>query len=528
MRWRMTTILGVAAMFLRRGLGRGLCAGVLVTAALSVGACGSSGGGGSAASSSGAPTGSQRLVVALPSDPSTLDPQLADDGSERMVNDSIYETLLTRDAAGNLQPLLAVAMPQQINRTTWRFKLRHGVKFTNGEPFDADAVVASVKRVLDPKYASGQLGFFGGMKTARKVGAYSVDIITAAEDPLLPARMAFMKMVPPKYSQSPQFAKQPIGTGPYLFVSRTVGESIDLKANPNYWGKAPSIKTVQLRTLEDESAALAALKSGAVDLVTNLSPDYAHQVPKFLHVPGAENTNILLDNKDGGVATDDVRVRQAMNYAIDKQAIAQKLYDGYASPLKCSTVPPQAFGYDPNLQPYPYDPAKAKALIQQAGATGKTVTFVSTPSRWLKAREVSEAVASYIEATGLKVNLEFHSWNKYLEDITSKSNRPELIYHSSSNDLLDADRQISSYYDSSSSLASYHNPKVDALAVKARSEKDKATRLELYNQLEKTACDDASHIFLVNIQDMYGTSTRLQWTPRRDQRILYKDMTLQG
>jgi peptide/nickel transport system substrate-binding protein len=226
------------------------------------------------------------------------------------------------------------------------------------------------------------------------------------------------------------------------------------------------------------------------------------------------------------VLTQDVRVRQALNYAVDKQAIADKLYAGYASPLKCSTVPPQAFGHNPDLSAYPYDPEKAKQLLEEAGAVGKTVTFVSTPDRWLKAREVSQTVAAYIEAAGLKVKLNLENFDKYLEDITAKRNKPPLLYHSSSNDLLDADRQISTYYDSSSGLAAYKNPRVDELAKSARSEADADKRTGMYHELLKTGCDDAAFIFLVNVEDTFGASKRLKWTPRADQKILARDMQI--
>jgi peptide/nickel transport system substrate-binding protein len=512
------------------GFWRGSTACAFALVVLVVAGCGSSDDGGGAASdgtSDGSPAGASKVVIATATDPTTLDPLLADDGAERLVNDSIYDMLLTRDPDGNLVPSLATELPEQIDDTTWRFKLREGVEFSNGEPFNADSVVASVTRVLDPEFASGQSGFYTGMKSAKKVDDTTVDIITSTADPTLPSRMAFMKMVPPKASESADFAESPVGTGPYLFDNRTVGESITLKANPNYWGDAPSIQEVEVRTLEDESARLAALKSGEVDLVLNLSPDFAGEVPKFINVPGAENMNVLLLNKEPGV-TDDPRVRQALNYAIDKEAIAESLYSGYARPLKCSTVPPQAFGHNPNLEAYPYDPDKAKQLIEEAGATGKTISFVSTPDRWVKGRDVSQAIASYVEAVGLKPDLELKNWDNYLEDILAKRNRPEMLFHSSTNDLLDADRQISTYYQSTSQLASYKNAEVDKLADEARAELDEDKRLTDYNELEKIACDDASHIFLVNLDDMYGLSDRLDWQPRVDQRVFYKDMQLTG
>jgi peptide/nickel transport system substrate-binding protein len=509
----------------RVALGRSFAL-LAAAAALGVAGCGSSGD--DASGDGAAESGRTGLVVALSADPASLDPQLADDGSERAVNDNIYEMLLTRDPDGNLGPQLAAQLPKQVNAKTWRFKLRDGVKFSNGEPFGPDSVVASIKRVMDPEYASGQVGFFTGIVRARKVDETTVDVMTKAQDPLLPARMAFMKMIPPKHSEDPGFADKPIGTGPYTFVKRIAGEQIQLKANPDYWGGPPKIPEVLIRIISDESARLSALKSGEVDLVTNLSPDYADQVPEFLNVPGAENTNIRLNNQDPSAITSDVRVRQALNYAVDRQAIADKLYSGYARPLKCSTIPEQAFGHNPDLEAYPYDPEKAKQLLQEAGATGKTLKFVSNPDRWLKAREVSQAIVSYWEEAGLKVDLEFQEWNDYLDTLAAKRNKPAGLYHSSTNDLLDADRQIGSYYVSDSGVSAYQNPRIDELAAQARSEPDKGKRLELYKELTQLACDDASMVFLVNIDDTYGTSTRLGFEPRADQRLLYKEMSLDG
>lgn len=494
----------------------------LAVFALVIAGCGSS----DQAGSSGKGSENNTLVIALSADPASLDPQLADDGSERAVNDNIYEMLLTRDPDGNLGPQLAAEMPTQVNKTTWRFKLRAGVKFTNGEPFVAASVVASVKRVLDPEYASGQLGFFTGMKRAKAIDDRTVDIITEEEDPLLPARMGFMKMIPPKYSTDAKFAERPIGTGPYEFVERIAGERISLEANPDYWGIKPHIPKILIRIISDESTRLSALKNGEVDLVTNLSPDYAKQVPRFLHVPGAENTNIRLNNQEPEAITSDVRVRQALNYAVDREAISKKLFSGYAKPLKCSTIPPQAFGHNPALQPYPYDVGKARELLQQAGAVGKTIEFVSNPDRWLKAREVSQAVASYWEAAGLKVKLSFQEWNDYLETLVAKRNKPSALYHSSTNDLLDADRQISSYYVSTVNTAAYRNDTVDRLARQGRSEGNPDTRLGLYKQLTQTACQDAAFVFLVNVEDTYGASPRLDFRPRADQRLLVKEMSL--
>lgn len=503
---------------------------LLVVLALLAAACG--GGEESAPADGGGDGGDDTasggsVVIALSADPATLDPHLLDDGSQRTVNNNIYESLLTRNAeTGELEPLLATDLPEQVDETTWRFTLREGVEFTNGEPFNADAVVATVERILDPEYASEQLQFYGNIDGAEKVDDYTVDITTSALDPVVPARMAFMRIGPPEYMQEEEFATNPIGTGPYTFVSRTPGEEVVLTANPDYWDGAPEITDVTIRVLEDESTQLAALQAGEVDLVINISPDLVDEVPQLLSVPGAENSNVRLNAQEEDVITADPRVRLALNMAVDREAIAESLYAGYATPLSCSTIPPAAFGHNPDLEPIPYDPDQARQLLEEAGVAGETLTFVSTPGRWSKDREVSEFVASSWEEVGLNVDLEFLEWESYLDAIFAEQNKPPALYHSSTNDLLDADRQITSYYDSTSELAAYRNERVDELAEEARQEPDVEQREALYAELTEIACEDAAFVYLVNADDTYGATERLQWTPRADQQILVKDMSL--
>ena len=144
------------------------------------------------------------IVVAIGSEPSTLDPQARDDGGERAVNDNIYETLMAREPDGTLVPGLAAEPPTKVDDTTWEFKLRPNITFTNGEPFNADSVVTSVTRIIDPALKSEQMAYFGTIKGAEKVDDLTVRIITTGPDPILPSRMYWMKMIPPKYCGGPE------------------------------------------------------------------------------------------------------------------------------------------------------------------------------------------------------------------------------------------------------------------------------------------------------------------------------------
>jgi peptide/nickel transport system substrate-binding protein len=468
----------------------------------------------------------QEITIALGSEPTTLDPQAQDDGGERAVNDNIYETLMARLPDGRLVPGLAAGDPTRIGPDTWRFKLRPGVKFTDGEPFDAAAVAFSVKRIIDPAFKSEQASFFSTIKDAVAVDALTVDIKTSGPDPILPARMYWMKMVPPKHAKDAKFASTPVGTGPYKLANWTRGDHITLVANPDYRGEKPQIKKVTYRFVGEAGTRLSGLLAGEFDLITNLLPEFVKQVPQAAHVGGLELPIVILSALSG--PTKDVRVRQALNYAVDKQALAKRLYEGYATVLDGQLLTPAFFGYDKSTHAYPYDPAKAKALLKAAGAEGAAITLVGTSGRWLKDRELVESVAAYWQAVGLKVNTRIFEFDKYLKTLFDRKNRADAIFVVSSNELMDADRPFSAYYKMGGVGASNEDAALAKLIDEARTETDLTKRAALYHQAVERAHDQAYFLWLLNIQDIYGMSKRLKWQPRVDAKLLVKEMRVGG
>lgn len=234
------------------------------------------------------PVLAQSIAIAIGSEPSTLDPQLRDDGGERQVNDNIYEALMARTASGELVPWLAAEAPTLIDATTWEFKLRSGVTFHNGEPFNADAVVASVARIIDPANNSEQMGYFGTIVGATKVDDLTVRISTSGPDPILPSRMYWMKMVAPGHAASPAISDAPVGTGPYKFDAWNRGTDLRLVRNESYWGSEPQIDDVTFRFIPESGTRLSGLVAGEFDVITNLLPEFTTAVPKFAAVPGLE------------------------------------------------------------------------------------------------------------------------------------------------------------------------------------------------------------------------------------------------
>lgn len=469
------------------------------------------------------------ITIALGSEPTSLDPHLVDDGGERAINDNVYETLLARTPDGELVPGLAAEMPIQIDDTTWQFPLREGVTFHNGEPFDADSVVATVDRMIRLIEAgvTDNSGFFGTLTGAEAVDEYTVNITTDGPDGVLPSRMYWLKMIPASAGASDDLSDSVVGTGPYQFVDWTRGERVELAANPDYWGGAPSIATVNYAFVTESGSRFAGLLSGDYDLITNLSPADVPQAPQVATAQGQEHPMLILDADDG--ITADADVRKALNMAVDKQAIADSLFGGYAVVDQGQILSPSILGFNPELSPYPYDPEMAAQLIADAGVAGETITLVGESSgRWLLDAELVQAVAGYWEDAGLVVDLQLPEFGEYLDVLFDRESRADAIFVSSSNDILDADRQLSTYLQAGGIGASNTNEQLSQLIDEGRAEVDATAREAIYQEALQIAYDEAYLVNIINNEDIYGLSERMQWTPRVDSKLLVAEMSVTG
>lgn len=476
-----------------------------------------------------APAQGASITIALGSEPTSLDPYVVDDGGERAINDNIYETLLTRDAEGALQPGLATDLPTQVDDTTWEFKLRTGVTFHDGTPFNADAVVASVTRMirLIKEEKTDNSGFYGTLAGATAVDENTVRITTTEPDGVLPARMYWLKIVAPGTEASDDLSDKPNGTGPYTFVSRETGVSIKLAANAKYWGGTPSISDVTYEFVTEAGTRLAGLKSGKYDLITNLAPNNVKEAPKYEAKQGQEHPVLILDADEG--VTSDPNVRKALNMAIDKDALVEAIYGGFAAVDQGQLLSPSILGYNDSISAYPYDPDTAKQMLKDAGVAGQTITLVGESSgRWLNDKDLLEAVAGYWTDAGMKVDLQTPEFGAYLDILFDRDNRADAIFVSSSNDILDPDRQLSTYYQAGGIGSSNSDKQLSALIDSGRSELDATARATTYQQAVKLAYDNAYFAWLVSNQDIYGLSERLTYAPRVDSKLLVKDMSVSG
>ena len=468
------------------------------------------------------------IVIAIADEPSTLDPQATEDGNERAVTDNIYETLLRRDSVTNeLIPWLATEMPTMVSDTKWQFKLREGVTFSNGNPFDAEAAAFSINRVMNKEYNSGQIDFYGGIVDAVAVDAQTLEVNLSAADPVFPARMYRLKMLDPKTTDA-SIVEKGVGTGPYMLGAWNRGQDITLTVNPTYWGTKPAISDVTIKFIPEANTRVAGLQSGEIQLATLLPPEQAKDAPQVITRDGIEFPVYRFKNYEGVLK--DPRIRQALNYAVDKEALANDLFSGYASVAACQPLTPSHFGYNPNLVPYPYDPEKAKALLKEAGYKGQEVSLLGATGRWLKDAEMTQAVIGYLTAVGVNIKADIRPFSSYIGEFVQnrQSGKPQanIGFVSASNELFDASK-IETYYSGTGGLASYVNADVDTELLAARSSTDSATRLGHFNKALEIGCTaDPVFIFTVVLQDIYGASANLSWKPRADGMIYIAEMVL--
>ncbi|SPF57006.1 ABC-type transporter, extracellular solute-binding protein family 5 [Candidatus Desulfosporosinus infrequens] len=467
------------------------------------------------------------IAIAIPSEPSTMDVQFADDGNMRAVTDNVIESLLTLDGKTmKVIPALATEV-SRIDNTTWDIKLRPNVTFQNGNPFTADDVVYSIKRIIDPNFKSNIAGFFATFKDAQKIGDLEVHIITTGPDPSMPTRLTLLDILNQKEMlASPDKIKTAVsGTGPYKIASWMKGQRIVLERNDNYWGTKPAIKTVNYRFIEEDATRAAALRNGEIDFATNMLPEYVSTLPQIQTAEGLEFSLVRM-NAVSGVMKDQ-KIRQAASYAINWDAISKSLYQGYASIAPGQVLKPSYFGFNKNLKAYPFDLAKAKQLLAEAGYKGETITFVGEQGRWLKDGEQEQAIAQMLRDAGFKVDvkmLAFSQWLGVLFPQDPTSTPPDMIFTFHSNDIYDADRTYSTYVLTTGSASSY--PKtLDAQIIAARTELDTTKRQQEYEAISQTLYDNPAWLNGINIKDIDGMGKDVVYQPREDMRLKVSEMS---
>ncbi len=478
----------------------------------------------------------QTLIIAQGTEPETLDAQATAVSAAHNASFQILERLVLETQSGTLVPHLAVSWGPGRDDRTWRFKLRPNVFFTDGEPLDAAAVKFSIERLLkpDPKWGSSVAHYVQPVASVAVVDKLTVEVVTKSPFGLMPKNLVKVAIVPPEYVKkvgNAAFGRNPVGTGPFMFKEWSPGQYIRLIRNDNYWGKKPTLAELEFRAIPDPQTRVSALLAGDVHLITQLPVQDIARVKaeagvEVVGTPSLRNMVLVLNTLKAGPLKD-VRVRQALNYAVDKQAIVDKTLNGYGKVLRGQTLTDYYFGYNPKLEPYPYDPGKARALLEAAGhKEGLSLDFAIPRGRYMNDVEVSQTIAAYLEAVGIRVNIQPYEWAPYIGMLTPKK-LPDLSLWGWAVTPADADSEIGQTI-STHPFNYYINPNFDELMFKARAISDESQRLALYAKATTLMRQEAPNVWLYQQYDLYGVSKAVKgWKPSPDEFLVFTDVTLE-
>ncbi|MCE2526596.1 MAG: ABC transporter substrate-binding protein [Actinomycetia bacterium] len=457
-----------------------------------------------------------RIVIGLGTEPGSLDPQAVDQFFMFTINDNVFDKLVTRNSAGDLVPGVATDLGTPVDDTTWQFTVQEGVNFHNGEALNADAVVHSVLRIIDPDYPTPLKDNLGTVVGAEKVDEYTVNILTSGPDPLIPTRMTLLYLVPPEASQSADFSINPVGSGAYRFVSWDPGIAVELEANPDYRGGTPAITNATFTFIEEYGTRLAGVLNNEIDIMVDVLPEDNARVDQVWTTPAGLKQFIVSLNARAGSPVGDVRVRKALNHAVDKEAIAEGLFSGIAGILQGQMLSPNWFGFNPDLDPYPYDPDLARELLAEAGASDLEIQLVSLVGNSLLDRETTEAVAAFWAEVGVTAEIFIPEFSEYIDRLIDRENRPDAIFVPHDNILFDGDRTLSAYYHSQGCCGSMDPSEADDWIDAGRTEIDLDERLRLYQAVGQAGHDEAWYVWLISIPYVFGGTDRIEWTARAD------------
>ncbi len=372
------------------------------------------------------------LVVAIGQDIAVRDQRLPGNSAAAFsANRHITESLTFFNADGSeLMPVLATSW-DQVEPTRWRFSLREGVKFHNGNDFNADTALYSFEKSLDPDFTTWY-GFVINPVIAgvEKVDDYTIDVVTNDPTPLLPNMLAVVDMVDPAYDVGEQQNIAPVGTGPYVFNEFVPLSHYVMDRNDGYWGGAEHYSRLTWRIIPEQTTRVQALLSGEVSAINAISTENINQISGAggFTIAGSPTTRLIMIALRGDRAPlDNPLVRQAMNYAVDKETIVEAILPGIAVPangILTSNIPGANAAVDP-LGPWPYDPDRARELLDEAGYAGEPITIAVGAGRYPSDDLVGQAAVAQMQEVGLNIQLEAIEYSTMQAEL---SNRETAAY----------------------------------------------------------------------------------------------------
>lgn len=451
-------------------------------------------------------TPADTLVIAYDVEPSTLEPHLTTDSNSAAVRRHLYDYLFAIDKDGEPHPQLAIKTEVSPGNLTWTFTIREGVRFHDGTELNAKAVQENWERLLEPKRLSSAKNTVLMVDRVEAIGPYTIRFYT--KEPFGPmlrhiGHIAAGAILSPAAAKKlgEEVGRRPVGSGPYRFVEWVKGTRVVLERNEEYWGTKPKIKRLVYRPVREASSRAIMLETGEADIAVLLPPHEALRLKQNPDIGIIETLSvraIYFGLNMEKPPTDNIKVRKAINHAVNKKAIIEQIMMGAGQIMDCP-VAPKVFGYHPTMV-YEYDPAKARQLLKEAGYKGEPVTMWSPQGRYTMDTDISQAVQNQLKEVG--INAQLRIWGDfpaYLKAVADPDANMAMLGWAPS--TIDAEGGLfqlshSSLVHKYANISNYANKAYDALLDKGRTSLDTKERLAAYKEAAKMFMEDAPWLFL--------------------------------
>ena len=485
----------------------------------------------------------QVLTVAVPTEVLTLDPAMHRDRVTETVIRNMFDGLVTRTTDMEIVPEIAESW-EQTSPTEWIFKIRQGITFHNGEALTADDVAFTFNRIATEGAVDGQssprIGLLGPVVKVEATDEYTAKFTLSEPSPVFLAMLPFQEVVPKDYIEengSEYFAKNPVGAGPFKYVKKDskLNEQIIMERYENYWGGSPDIAPVGnaqvdvviFQIMPETASRIAALQAGQVQIVQEIPPDMVEQLEadSNIEVKAADSTRErFIELNVNKPPFDNVKVRQAMNYAVNYEEIVEYILNGNGEALKGPYMP-KGFAYNDQLPGYEYNPEKAKELLAEAGYPNGFDVVIDAKA---DEKDVAEAVANQLRDVG--VNASVRVWDyAVLKEKIAEGGRL-MIAANWGNGSLDPTGILEPKFRSGGrgNFSFYGNARVDELMDKAMVETDSEKRADQWKEIQQIIYDEAPAIFGYITQELYAQRANVtNWEPSPDGRINLHDVGLE-
>ncbi|WP_438315705.1 ABC transporter substrate-binding protein [Sporosarcina sp. FA9] len=446
---------------------------------------------------------------------------------------NVFDYLLMRDSKGDIQPHLAKSW-KQVDDLTYEFELNDGVKFHNGDELTAEDVKFTFERVANDTTLRSH-GDFNVISEVKVLDKLNFQIITSEPDPMLLSRVSRQAsgILPKSYIEEKgwnHFMESPIGSGPYQFVEWKRDNRVVLERNDDYFtGKSGDWDEVVFRAIPEESTRVAELLTDSIDIVANVPPsdwDRVNNSDNSEIVTGSSNrTYMLFLRTQEGWPTSDVKVRQAIDYAINDKALVESSLNNGGTPT-LTRINPGNLGVEEDLfGKYNYDVEKSKKLLAEAGyKDGLSIELAGPTGRYLKDREVLQLVAGMLEEVGIKTDMNLQKWGPFV-DLREQQKHKDGYLIALGSSFFDAGQSLE-YYGTkrSETINGYSNPEVDQLLEEAASSLDEDLRIKNYKEIQRIVAEELPILPLFQVDQFYGVNKRVDLTSRLDELLYVQDI----